>query len=517
MVRLSWRLAGAGVLWAALALPAAANAPVHAPARTTETKVEKASSGKVGTKPATKADKKTDNRTDKKTGRTAAAAPAKKPVPGARATPAAKAVPAKTVPTTAAAKPVVAPVAKRAAPAAAASAVDPVVTASLGASKPAARPQMQTEAPAMAFDGFLESLWPEARARGVQRTTFDAAFADVVPDPKVAELTRRQSEFVKPVWDYMESAVTAARIEKGREMAVEWQSALASAERRYGVERSVILGIWGMETNYGSFTGGKDVIRSLATLAHLGYRGGFFRDELLTALVILQQGHIDREEMKGSWAGAMGQTQFMPSSFMTYAVDADGDGHKNIWTSMPDAIASTANYLHKHGWTPGLPWAVEVALPANFDWKTRSASFPAWSRLGIRRTDGKAMPHGGEASLFMPAGAKGPVFLVTSNFAVIKKYNSSDAYALGVGHLGDRVMGGAQLAGDWPIGERPLDKDQRFELQRHLLRMGYDVGDPDGRFGSKTREAVRDFQERRGLVPDGYANHAVLQALREAR
>lgn len=506
MVRLGWHLAGAVVLWAALAMPAAANAPAQAPARSAEPKVEKTASKK--------ADKASPTKPEKKPAKSVTASPAKTQAPAAQARPSAKPVAAKAV-----AKPVAAPVARRAVSAAAvaAAAADPVVTASIGANKPAPRPALQTEAPAMSFDSFVEALWPEARARGVQRTTFDAAFAGVDPDPKVAELTRRQSEFVKPVWDYMESAVTAARVDKGREMAVEWQSALASAERRYGVERSVILGIWGMETNYGSFTGGKDVIRSLATLAHLGYRGSFFRDELLTALVILQQGHIDREDMKGSWAGAMGQTQFMPSSFMTYAVDADGDGHKNIWTSMPDAIASTANYLHKHGWTPGLPWAVEVTLPAHFDWKTRSASFPAWSRLGIRRADGKAMPHGGEASLFLPAGAKGPVFLVTSNFAVIKKYNSSDAYALGVGHLGDRVMGGAQLAGDWPVGERLLDKDQRFELQRHLLRMGYDVGDPDGRFGSKTREAVRDFQERRGLVPDGYANHAVLQALREAR
>lgn len=418
-----------------------------------------------------------------------------------------------------AAKPAVAAPAKRPPVVArpAVSTVDPVSTASLGTPRVAPRAAVQTEAPAMPFDDFVESLWHDARARGVQRTTFDGAFAGVTPDPKVAELTRRQSEFVKPVWDYLDSAVTAARIEKGREVAGEWQSALAAAERRYGVERSVILGIWGMETNYGTFTGGKDVIRSLATLAHLGYRGDFFRDELLTALVILQQGHIDREDMKGSWAGAMGQTQFMPSSFMTYAVDADGDGHKNIWTSMPDAIASTANYLHKHGWTPGLPWAVEVQRPEGFDWKTRSAPFSGWSRLGFRRTDGKALPHGGEATLFLPAGARGPTFLVTSNFAVIKKYNSSDAYALGVGHLGDRVTGGATLAADWPTDERQLDKDQRFELQRHLLRMGYDVGDPDGRLGSKTREAVRDFQERRGLVPDGYASHGVLQALRDTR
>ncbi|WP_293868364.1 lytic murein transglycosylase [uncultured Alsobacter sp.] len=543
MGRLGWRTAGALVLWAAMAVPVAANAPAQVPLKTTGAKVQppqaatkpadktsakavpaKTKQGKIVPAKSTAAKstsaKSASGKSPAQSAATASGVPAAKATAASKpSTPSAQARPAVAAAKPAAAKATATPTAsaKRVAPVVAAAAVDPVVTASLGSAKPATAPALQTEAPEMPFDAFVESLWHQARARGVQRTTFDAAFAGVVPDPKVAELTRRQSEFVKPVWDYLDSAVTQARIEKGREMAAEWQSALAAAERRYGVERSVILGIWGMETNYGTFTGGKDVIRSLATLAHIGYRGDFFRDELLTALVILQQGHIDREDMKGSWAGAMGQTQFMPSSFMTYAVDADGDGHKNIWTSMPDAIASTANYLHKHGWTPGLPWAVEVRRPEGFDWKTRTASFPAWSRLGFRRADGKPMPHGGEASLFLPAGASGPIFLVTSNFAVIKRYNSSDAYALGVGHLGDRVMGGTQLAGDWPVGERPLDRDQRFELQRHLLRMGYDVGDPDGRFGTKTRDAVRDFQERRGLVPDGYANHTVLQALRETR
>ena len=500
MGRLGWRVAGAVLLCTVLLVPTAsfASAPTSAkPAFPAPDTTPGKASAKPVKKPSTSAKAKSEPKSVSKS--------APKPVAKTVATPAAK-------PAVRAAAPRPPVVARPAA-----STVDPVVTSSLGAPKAPPRTAAQTEAPAMAFDDFVESLWPAARAKGVQRTTFDGAFAGVTPDAKVAELTRRQSEFVKPVWDYLESAVTAARIDKGREMAGEWQSALAAAERRYGVERSVILGIWGMETNYGTFTGGKDVIRSLATLAHLGYRGEFFRDELLTALVILEQGHIDREDMKGSWAGAMGQTQFMPSSFMTYAVDADGDGHKNIWTSMPDAIASTANYLHKHGWTPGLPWAVEVRRPEGFDWKTRSASFSGWSRLGFRLTDGKAMPHGGEATLFLPAGARGPTFLVTSNFAVIKRYNSSDAYALGVGHLGDRVTGGAALAADWPTDERQLDKDQRFELQRHLLRMGYDLGDPDGRLGSKTREAVRDFQERRGLVPDGYASHGVLQALRDTR
>jgi lytic murein transglycosylase len=392
----------------------------------------------------------------------------------------------------------------------------PVTTASIG------RPAQATARAADAsnqgsFSAFVGGLWPEAQQRGVTRATFESAFSGVTPDPKIIELTRKQSEFVKPIWEYVNGAVTPTRIEQGAEAANRWSSAIAAAESRYGVERSVILGIWGMETNFGSFTGGKDVIRSLATLAHEQYRGDFFKDELLTALVILQQGHVDREDMKGSWAGAMGQTQFMPSSFMKFAVDADGDGHKNIWTSIPDAMASTANYLRQHGWTTGLPWGFEVQLPDGFDWRMQSGSFGAWRNAGLKRTDGAAMPRSGEATLFLPAGARGPAFLITSNFAVIKRYNSSDAYAIGVGHLGDRVMGGDAIAARWPVGERQLDRGQRLEVQRQLNRLGFDVGEPDGKLGSKTREAVRNFQQTRGLVPDGYPTVALLEALRGVR
>lgn len=413
-----------------------------------------------------------------------------------------------------AAKP--APSARTSTKASDAAARPPVTTASIG------RPAQATARAADAshqgsFSAFVAALWPEAQQRGVTRATFESAFAGVTPDPKIIELTRKQSEFVKPIWEYVNGAVTSTRIEQGAEAASRWSSAIAAAESRYGVERSVILGIWGMETNFGSFTGGKDVIRSLATLAHEQYRGEFFRDELLTALVILQQGHVDREDMKGSWAGAMGQTQFMPSSFMKFAVDADGDGHKNIWTSIPDAMASTANYLRQHGWTQGLPWGFEVQLPDGFDWRMQSGSFGAWRNAGLKRADGSAMPRSGEATLFLPAGARGPAFLITSNFAVIKRYNSSDAYAIGVGHLGDRVMGGEAIAARWPVGERQLDRGQRLEVQRQLNRLGFDVGEPDGKLGSKTREAVRNFQQTRGLVPDGYPTVALLEALRGVR
>ncbi|HEX2553590.1 MAG TPA: lytic murein transglycosylase [Microvirga sp.] len=373
------------------------------------------------------------------------------------------------------------------------------------------------EAQAAEFRRFVEGLRPEAEARGVSRATFDDAFRDVTPDPKVVALSRKQSEFVRPIWDYVNGAITAQRVERGAQAAAQWSEALAAAERTYGVPRSVILGIWGMETNFGSFTGNLSVVRSLATLAFTGYRAEFFRAELLTALQILEQDHIARASMLGSWAGAMGQTQFMPSSFMKFAVDGDRDGRRDIWTSAPDAIASTANYLREQGWQPGLPWGFEVVLPQGFDFRNLRHGFASWAGLGLKRADGKALPAGGEATLFLPGGARGPAFLVTDNYAVIKTYNSSDAYALGVAHLGDRVTGGRPLQGAWPVAEPQLDKDQRLEVQKRLAALGFYAGEADGRLGSKTREAVRGFQLQRGLAADGYADVAILRELRAAR
>jgi membrane-bound lytic murein transglycosylase B len=367
------------------------------------------------------------------------------------------------------------------------------------------------------FRRFVEGLWPEAKARGVSRATFDEAFRGIVPDAKIVALTKKQSEFVRPIWDYLNGAVSAQRLERGRQVASEWSDTLAAMERTYGVPRSVVLGVWGMETNFGSFVGSIDTVRALATLAYTRYRGEFFRDELLAALQILQQDHIDRSEMVGSWAGAMGQTQFMPSSFLKYAVDGNRDGRRDIWSSVPDALASTANYLRQQGWQPGLPWGFEVELPEGFDFRNFRQGFGSWSKLGLRRMDGKALPQRGEATLYLPGGADGPAFLLTDNFAVIKSYNSSDAYAMGVAHLGDRLLGGAPIQGDWPVSQAQLDRDQRQELQKRLVSLGLYTGETDGKLGSKTREAVRNFQLRRGLVPDGYADPAVLRELRADR
>ncbi len=307
------------------------------------------------------------------------------------------------------------------------------------------------------FPGFVASLWPEAERRGVSRATFDAAFAGVTPDPSVIEKTHRQAEFVKPVGDYLASAVSPKRIETGKSMARDWGEWIVKAEARYGVDRYIVLGVWGLETNFGAFAGNDYVVRSLATLAFEHYRGDYFRRELLAALVVLQNRDIDPAHMLGSWAGAMGQTQFMPSSFKSYAVDFDRDGHRDIWTSVPDAIGSTANYLHKHHWIAGETWGYEVLLPTGSSHdapQNRYLGFAAWADRGLRRADGGAMPREGKAALLLPSGANGPAFLVTPNFKVIKSYNNSTAYALGVALLSDRIAGWGPLKGQWPMASR---------------------------------------------------------------
>lgn len=370
------------------------------------------------------------------------------------------------------------------------------------------------------FRAFIAALWPDAAARGVSRATFDAAFAGLTPDPSIVAVTRKQSEFVKPIWSYVNGAVTEARIAQGRAKAQQFAQTLDRAEKQFGVERWVVLGVWGMETNYGSFAGDKNVIRSLATLAHARYRGTFFRNELLTALVILQQGHVDPRAMRGSWAGAMGHTQFMPSSFMKHAVDFNGDGRKDIWDSPVDALGSTANYLRDYGWDPAQTWGYEILLPQGFvptaEDQSSSRSFAAWTQRGLRRADGEAFP-AGEATLFLPAGLRGPAFLLTPNFKVIKAYNSSTAYALAVALLGDRIAGAGPLVGRWPVQDKQMSLEQAKEMQRRLTAMGFDVGKIDGRFGEKALGALRLWQTKAGLIPDGYPTLALLEKMRKPR
>ena len=364
-----------------------------------------------------------------------------------------------------------------------------------------------------AFAAFLESLWPAASARSVTRAVFDDAFRGLTPDPKVVSLSKAQSEFSRPIWTYVEGAISPARIARGRELARTWGPVLDRIERASGVPRAVVLAFWALETSFGTQTGGFDTVRSLATLAFIRYRGAYYRDELLAALEMLERDHIQRDAMRGSWAGAMGQTQFMPSTFLAYAADGDGDGRRDIWTSTPDALASIARFLQAQGWQAGVPWGFEIALPAGFDFRHSREPFATWSGLSIRRLDGQPLPRTGAGVLFLPSGIRGPAFLVGDNWEVIRSYNTSDSYALAIGSLADQIAGGQPIQAAWPKGDRMLDARERLLVQTRLKALGFYEEEPDGRFGAKTRDAVRRFQLARGILADGYADETLLRAL----
>jgi membrane-bound lytic murein transglycosylase B len=385
----------------------------------------------------------------------------------------------------------------------------------------AAAPNKITGSRQAAFCAFVETLWPLAEARGVSRSTFDSAFAGVTFDPTVAASAESQPEFVRPIWDYVASAVSADRIQRGLDKARSEALWLARAKDLYGVDDAVILGVWGLETDFGGFAGSNNIIRSLASLAYIHFQGDYFRDELLSALVILEEGDIAPSLMRGSWAGAMGQTQFMPSSYLSYAVAFQRHDRRDIWTSEADAIGSTANYLAKHGWTKGLPWGFEVRLPAKFALTAADSAAPGpvstFAARGVVKADGSPLPESGAGRLLILAGLNGPVFLVTSNFDAIKTYNNSTAYALSVGLLGDAVAGGPGLVAQWPIRDHPLTAAQIQKLQTQLQRMGYEVGKIDGKIGDTLRSAVSAYQERNGLPPDGYADQALFRRVSALR
>jgi membrane-bound lytic murein transglycosylase B len=373
-----------------------------------------------------------------------------------------------------------------------------------------------TDDPA-SVERFIQSLWPDAQAAGVSRATFDAAFAGVRLDASVLAHTKQQAEFERSIRDYLASMVTGSQVAKGRALAAQWSDTLATIERRFGVDRNIVIALWGLESGYGAGIGGKDVIASLASLAFVGFRDGLFRDELIAALVILEQGHVGRAEMKGSWAGAMGQAQFMPSSFLKYATAFDGGAHKDIWSNTPDVLASIANFMKGSGWRGGLPWGFEVTLAQGFDYGVSRASFAEWTERGLTRADGQAMPTTGEALLFFPVGWRGPAFLITENFFVIKNYNTSDAYALSVGVLADRIAGAGGLRGTWPATIEGLDHAQLLETQKRLNGVGLYDDKLDGRLGPALRAAVHRFQVANGLVADGFPTPTLLAKLRSER
>jgi membrane-bound lytic murein transglycosylase B len=369
------------------------------------------------------------------------------------------------------------------------------------------------------FHGCIERLWPAAARRGISRGTFQAYTASLAPDLRIMDLLDNQPEFTKSFWDYLDVLVTNERIEQGRALLEKYRSVFDVVERTYGVDRYTIAAIWGVETNYGTLIGDRPVVRSTATLACIGRRQDFFREEFLSTLEILQHGDVRPDRLVGSWAGAFGPTQFMPTAFKRYAVDFDHDGRRDVVDSVPDIIASTANNLKKDGWVTGQTWGYEVVVPATFDFlladHARPMSIREWERHGIKRPNGQSFPrHDDNAFLLIPAGIQGPGFLMLTNFKVIMKYNPAEAYALAIGHLADRLRGGSSFVQDWPRYERVLSRMERLELQQLLARRGYDIGEPDGQLGFRTRTAIRDFQARNGRIPDGFASAGVLDQLR---
>ncbi|HLJ69746.1 MAG TPA: lytic murein transglycosylase [Roseiarcus sp.] len=367
------------------------------------------------------------------------------------------------------------------------------------------------------FASCLAAIRNEAVHSGIRGSVFDQATAGVQPDMKILGLQKNQPEFKTPIWDYLAGLVDDERIADGKDGLRKYARAFALAEERYGVPRTIIAAVWGVESNYGKTMGARPLIQSLATLGCYGERAGYFRGELIAALKIVDHGDIAADRLVGSWAGAFGQTQFMPSTFLRLAVDLDGDGRRDIVDSVPDAIGSTANFLHRAGWRSGLGWGFEVKLPEGYSGpsgRRRKAPMSAWAARGIRRADGRPLGEG-EAGLLLPAGPNGPAFLVTSNFDAIYSYNAAESYALAIAHLSDRLAGGGPFVTPWPTDDPGLSRAERRELQRLLIRRGYDVGEPDGAIGDKTREAIADFQRKIGRPPDGRASVKVLAALRQ--
>jgi membrane-bound lytic murein transglycosylase B len=372
---------------------------------------------------------------------------------------------------------------------------------------------------------WVKDFWPTAKAAGVSRKTYQAALGKFIPDPEVIEKASNQAEFRSQIWEYLDSTVTEKRIVEGRALLATHKRLLDRIESRYGVDRHVVVAIWGMESSYGAILNNPNVVRgTIRSLATLAYQGGsrakYGRQQLIAALKIIDRGDISVSGMTGSWAGAMGHTQFIPTTYVAYAVDFDGDGRRNIWTSLDDALASTASYLDKMGWQSGETWGYEVALPKGFN--TRSAQKKArslrnWQKAGVRRPGGKGFPRPGDtASLYAPAGTQGPAFLVLKNFSVIKRYNNANSYALAVGHLADRLHGYDALQGKWPWAEEPLTDGEKANLQELLTARGYYSGEIDGNIGSGSRAAIQAYQDAIGLSDDA-GLQKILELLKAGR
>jgi membrane-bound lytic murein transglycosylase B len=373
-----------------------------------------------------------------------------------------------------------------------------------------------------AFEAWKQQFRQVAIAEGIHAETVDNALRGLLPDSKVLRLEAHQPEFTKTIWEYLETAASPERIAMGQALLRDYAPLLTRIHAQYGVQPEYLLAVWGLESNFGNHTGRYDIVRSLATLAYAGdvERRDFWQKQLLATLRILQNGDMPPISLQGSWAGAIGHTQFIPTTFEAYAVDFDGDGKRDLVNSIPDALASTANYLASSGWERDQPWGFEVRLPAKFDWSQADADFwlplNIWGKIaGVTAVNGQSLNSTNNAFVLLPAGYRGPAFLALRNFDAILKYNNAQNYALAVGYLGDRIQGKPPLSATWPTEELPLSHDQKSELQALLTSAGYSTDGVDGKLGPNTRSALRRWQIDAGFPADGYATMQQLDALRQ--
>ncbi|WP_162917041.1 lytic murein transglycosylase [Dongia deserti] len=375
---------------------------------------------------------------------------------------------------------------------------------------------------AASYQEWVAKFQSYALSKGRREDVVQTAFLGVKENPEISDRAAKQPEFVTPVWTYLERAVSDDRVARGQLKYQENKALLTGIEHDYGVPREIVMGIWGIETDFGNNFGDANVFEALTNLGYRANRQSFACTELLAALDIVANNKVPASRMVGSWAGAMGHPQFLPSNYLTLAVDRDGSGVPDLWESLPDALASAANHLVDDGWQRNLPWGLEVKLPATFPYGEAELDLTQpishWKKLGVTRMDGSALPDlPGGTSILLLAGHRGPAFLITENFKVILKYNYSTSYALSVAHLGDRVLGGRRFIGKWPVHERPLSLPEREEVQTLLLARGYDVGKVDGVLGLKSRKAAREFQKELGWPQDGFINKALLEELRRRK
>ena len=402
-------------------------------------------------------------------------------------------------------------------------------TTAQGAAAPASRPVdfhtlNETKCPtsAASYQEWVAKFQSYALNKGRPEAVIQTAFAGVKENPEISDRASKQPEFVTPIWTYLDRAVSDDRVARGQVKYQENKALLAGIEKDYGVPSAIVMGIWGIETDFGNNFGDTNVFEALTNLGYRAKREDFACGELLAALDIVANKKVPASRLVGSWAGAMGHPQFLPSNYLTLAVDRDGSGAADLWASLPDAFASAANHLVDDGWVRNLPWGFEVKLPAKFPYGEAELDLAKpishWRKLGVKRADGSALPDlPGNTSILVLAGHRGPAFLITENFKVILKYNYSTSYALSVAHLGDRILGGKRFAGTWPVDEQPLSLEEREEVQTLLAARGLDVGKVDGVLGLKSRKAARQFQKDIGWPQDGFINKALLEELRKRK